>query len=47
MTDKHQAILLKLIVELKKKQWIATPDWQITLQSEKLIPLKKYFPVIN
>jgi hypothetical protein len=45
MNEKIQAILLKIILELKKLGWLAAPDWEITLHSEKKIPLVRSIPV--
>lgn len=45
MNEKIQAVLLKLVVELKKLKWSAGPDWQITLKSEGHVPLVKMIPV--
>lgn len=45
MNEKIQAILLKIILDLKKENWIISPDWQITLRSEGHAPLKKDIPV--
>ena len=41
MNEKIQAILLKIILELKKLGWSAGPDWQITLKSDGNVPLIK------
>ena len=45
MNEKIQAILLKIILELKKVGWVAAPDWEITLHSEKKVPLARSIPV--
>ena len=45
MNEKIQAILLKIILELKKMGWTAGPDWEITLKSEGYVPLVKLIPV--
>lgn len=45
MNEKIQAILLKIIVELKKDHWRAHPDWQLTLKSEGHVPLQKNISV--
>lgn len=45
MNEKIQAILLKIVIDLKKLGWITSPDWQITLKSEGHIPLVKSIDV--
>jgi hypothetical protein len=45
MNDKMQAILLKLILNLKKLKWEAGQDWEITLKSEGHVPLIKMIQV--
>jgi hypothetical protein len=45
MSEKIQAILLRIIVELKKHGWAPGPDWEITLKSEKYVPLIKRIKV--
>ena len=41
MSEKIQAILLKIIIELKKIGWSLSPDWDLTLKSEGHVPLVK------
>lgn len=41
MNEKIQAILLKIVVELKKSRWRPAPDWEVTLKSEGHVPLIK------
>jgi hypothetical protein len=41
MNEKIQAILLKIVVQLKGMRWKAAPDWEITLKSEGHVPLVK------
>jgi hypothetical protein len=45
MNEKIQAILLKIVVELKKLKWVATPDWEVTLKGEGHVPLTKQIVV--
>jgi hypothetical protein len=45
MNEKIQAVLLKLVIELKKLGWSAGEDWQITLKGEGHVPLMKMVPV--
>lgn len=45
MNEKLQAILLKLIVELKKLHWRVDKNWELTLKSEGHVPLVKYVSV--
>jgi hypothetical protein len=47
MNEKIQAILLKIVLDLKKLKWSAGPDWEITLKSEGHIPLVKKVLVDN
>ena len=47
MNEKIQAILLKIVLNLKKSNWSAGPDWEITLKSEGHIPLVKKILVDN
>lgn len=41
MNEKIQAILLKIVVELKKLRWSPVADWEITLKSEGHVSLTK------
>lgn len=41
MNERIQAILLKIVVELKKMRWKAVPDWEITLKSEGHVSMVK------
>lgn len=41
MNERIQAILLKIVVELKKMRWKPVPDWEITLKSEGHVSLTK------
>ena len=41
MNEKIQAILLKIVLELKKDQWSVAPDWEITLKGEGHVPMSK------
>lgn len=45
MNEKIQAILLKIIVQLKTMRWKAASDWEITLKSEGHVPLIKMIGV--
>jgi len=45
MNEKIQAILLKIVLELKKSQWTAHPDWEVTLKGEGHVPLVKQVQV--
>ncbi len=45
MNEKIQAVLLKVVLELKKLKWSAAQDWEITLKSEGHVPLMKMVPV--
>ena len=45
MNEKIQAILLKIVLDLKKKGWIPSGDWEITLKSDGTVPLEKSIPV--
>lgn len=45
MNQNIQAILLKVVLELKKLQWITDNAWEITLKSEDHVPLVKQVPV--
>lgn len=45
MNEKIQAILLKIVLELKKDGWEVDQNWQITLKSEGHVPLAKTIPV--
>jgi len=45
MNEKIQAILLKIIVELKKLRWAPAKDWEITFQGEGHVPLIKQIVV--
>ena len=45
MNQNIQAILLKVVLELKKMQWVAGKDWEITLKSEGHVPLVKQISV--
>jgi len=41
MNEKIQAILLKIVRELKRLKWTVSPDWEITLKSEQHVPMYK------
>lgn len=45
MNEKIQAILLKIVVQLKGMKWIAAPDWEVTLKGEGHLPLVKQVDV--
>lgn len=45
MNEKIQAILLKIILSLKKAGWVPAKDWEITLKSEGHVPLIKKIKV--
>lgn len=45
MSDKVQAILLKIILNLKNNQWKVDSDWEITLKSEGHVSLRRNIPV--
>jgi hypothetical protein len=45
MNEKVQAILLKVVVELKKLQWYPGRDWEVTLKGEGHVPLVKQVSV--
>jgi hypothetical protein len=45
MNDKIQAILFKIVVELKKIQWSVDPDWELTFKSENHVLLTKSIKV--
>ena len=45
MNEKIQAILLKIILELKKLGWAAAQDWDLTLKSENQVPMVKQVSV--
>lgn len=45
MNEKIQAILLKIVLELKKDRWMVAPDWELTLKSEGHVPMTKTIPV--
>lgn len=45
MNEKVRAILLKIVVELKKLGWITSPEWEITLKAEGHVPLVKNISV--
>ena len=45
MNEKIQAILLKIVLELKKDKWAVSPDWEITLKGEGHVPLSKSIQV--
>lgn len=45
MNQSIQAILLKVIVELKKRKWTPGKEWEITLKSEGHVPLIKHISV--
>ena len=47
MNEKIQAILLRIIIDLKSLGWAAAPDWEITLKSEGHLPMIKNIPVEN
>ncbi len=47
MNDKIQAILLKIVLELKKIGWVANPDWEVTMKSEGHVPLVKQISVMG
>lgn len=41
MNEKIQAILLKIVIQLKKMRWKPVQDWEITLKSEGHVSLQK------
>lgn len=41
MNERIQAILLKIVLELKKLGWKASQDWEVTLKSDNQVPLTK------
>lgn len=41
MNEKTQAILLKLIVELKKLRWKVDPNWELALKADGHVTLSK------
>jgi len=41
MNEKIQAILLKIVLGMKKEHWAVAPDWEVTLKSEGHVPLSK------
>lgn len=41
MNEKIQAILLKIVVALRKEQWNVAPDWEITLKGEGHVPMTR------
>ena len=45
MNQNIQAILLKVVLELKKLKWLPGKDWEITLKSEGHVPLVKQITV--
>lgn len=45
MNEKIQAILLKIVLGLKKLKWVAGQDWEITLKGEGHIPLVRQIEV--
>jgi len=45
MNEKIQAILLSIILELKKLRWSPASDWEITLHTDKKGSLIKQIPV--
>lgn len=45
MTEQMQAILLKVILTLKRDQWAVADDWELTLKSEGHVPLSKHITV--
>ena len=42
MNERLQAILYRIVVELKKKRWTTGTDWNLTLKAEGHLPLVKY-----
>lgn len=47
MNEKIQAILLKLVLNLKRFKWIPGQDWELTLKSQKHIPIQKSVSVVG
>ena len=47
MNEKIQAILLKIILQLKKLGWSASQDWELTLKSEGHVPMVKQVTVMG
>jgi hypothetical protein len=45
MNDKIQAILLKLVLELKKLRWKVSQDWELILKSEGHVTMTKHVNV--
>jgi hypothetical protein len=45
MNEKMQAILLGIVIHLKKMGWTPGPDWEITLKSEGHVPMIKLISV--
>jgi len=45
MNEKMQAILLGIVIHLKKMGWTPGPDWEITLKSEGHVPMIKRISV--
>jgi hypothetical protein len=45
MNEKIQAILLSIILELKKLKWAPADDWEISLHTDKKGSLTKKIPV--
>jgi hypothetical protein len=45
MNEKVQAILLKLVVELKKLRWRVSPDWELILKSEGHVNMSRHISV--
>lgn len=45
MNEKMQAILLGIVINLKKLGWSPGPDWEITLKSEGHVPMIKRITV--
>ena len=45
MNEKIQAILLKIVLDLKKKGWSPGNDWEISLKSEGSVPLTRQVKV--
>jgi hypothetical protein len=45
MNEKIQAILLRIVLELKKQEWSVASDWEITLKGEGHVPLSKTIQV--
>jgi hypothetical protein len=45
MNEKTQAILLKIVIGLKRLKWTAGQDWEITLKGEGHVPLVRHIEV--